>query len=60
MFDYTVSNEALPFDRQEKPTKEEIRRRIAAFDACRTKRSSGMTDDEIREERLRERYGSGA
>ncbi len=60
LFDYAVKNDALPFDRQEKPTKEEIRQRIAAFDACHTKHPSGMTDDEIREERLRERYGSGA
>lgn len=59
-FDYTVKHDALPFDRQDKPSKEEIQRRIAAFDACHTKRSSGMTDDEIREARLRDRYGLGA
>lgn len=59
-FDYAVKHDALPFDQQDRPSKEEIRRRIAAFDACHTKCSSGMTDDEIREARLRERYGLGA
>lgn len=58
LFDYTVKHDALPFDDHEKPSKEEIRRRIAAFDACHTKRSTGMTDEEIREARLEARYGS--
>lgn len=60
LFDYAVKHDALPFDPRDKPSKEEINRRIAAFDACHTKRSAGMTEDEIREERLRVRYGSGA
>ena len=59
-FDYTVKHDALPFEQHEKPSREEVRRRIAAFDACHTKRSTGMTDDEIREARLGERYGLGA
>lgn len=60
LFDYTVKHDALPFEQQEKPSREEVKRRIAAFDACHTKRSTGMTDDEIREARLRDRYGFGA
>lgn len=60
LFDYAVKNDDLPFDEREKPSKEEIGRLIAAFDECHTKRPINMTDDEIREARLRERYGSGA
>ncbi len=60
LFDYAIKYDDLPFDSPEKPNKEDIKKRIAAFDACHTKRSSGMTDDEIREARLRQRYGSHA
>ena len=59
-FDYAVKHDALPFEQQDKPNRDEIKRRIAAFDACHTKRSSGMTDEEIRDARLRDRYGLGA
>ena len=37
-----------------------VKEQVAAFDACHTKRSSGMTDEEIRDARLRDRYGLGA
>ena len=60
LFDYAVKHDSLPFDDRDKPSKEEIRRRIAAFDACHTKRTSGMTDEEIREARLEGRYGPRA
>lgn len=60
LFDYTVKHDKLPFDEREKPSKEEIKRRIAAFDECHTKRPSGMSDDEIREARLKDRYGLDA
>ncbi len=60
LFDYAAKHDALPFDQRDKPSKEEIRRRIAAFDACHVKRSIDLTEEEIREERLRVRYGSGA
>lgn len=60
LFDYTVKHDALPFEKQDKLSREEIRRRIAAFDACHTKHPSHMTDDEIRAARLRDRYGLGA
>lgn len=60
LFGYVVKHDELPFNKQEKPTKDEIKRRIAAFDACHTKNPTGLTDAEIRELRLKERYGSGA
>ncbi|MCI9129788.1 MAG: type II toxin-antitoxin system RelB/DinJ family antitoxin [Eggerthellaceae bacterium] len=60
LFDYVVANEALPFEEQSKPTEKEIRKQIAAFDRCHTKRPLTMTDDELRDERLMERYGSDA
>ena len=60
LFDYAIKHDALPFEQEEKPDEEEIKRRIAAFDACHTKQPSGLSDEEIREERLRERYGSRA
>ncbi|MEG2477525.1 type II toxin-antitoxin system RelB/DinJ family antitoxin, partial [Gordonibacter sp.] len=60
LFDYTVKHDELPFDKQEKPSKGEIKRRIAAFDACHTKRPMGMTDEEIRAARLEDRYGLGS
>lgn len=60
LFDYAVKHDSLPFEQREKPDAEEIKRRIAAFDACHTVRSTGMTDEEIREARLEDRYGLGA
>lgn len=60
LFDYAIKHDTLPFDEREKPSKEEIRRRITLFDACHTKRSIDMTDEEIREARLGERYGLDA
>ena len=60
LFDYAVKHDKLPFDEREKPSREEIKRRIAAFDECHTKQPSGMGDDEIREARLRDRYGLDA
>lgn len=60
LFDYAIKHDALPFGEREKPSKEEVRRRIALFDECHTKHSSGMTDDELREARLEKRYGFDA
>lgn len=60
LFDYTVKHDALPFEHREKPDRDEIRRRIDAFDACHTKHPSHMTDEEIREARLKDRYGLNA
>lgn len=59
LFDYAVRHDALPFEAQERPTREEIRRRIAAFDACHTT-GLALTDEEVRAQRLEERYGIDA
>ena len=57
LFDYAAKNDTLPFASTESPSKEEIRARIAAFDACHTARPLTMSDEELREARLKERYG---
>lgn len=59
LFDYAVRHDSLPFGAQEKPSQEEIRRRIAAFDACHTM-GPALSDEEIRARRLEERYGIDA
>lgn len=60
LFDYAATHDALPFETGSKPSKEDIRDRIAAFDRCHTKAPLTMTDEELREERLKDRYGSNA
>lgn len=57
LFSYAVKDDSLPFDTQKKPDEDEIKRRIATFDSCHTKRPSGLADEEIREAGLQERYG---
>lgn len=56
LFDYAVIHDALPFSELEKPHGDDMRERIAAFDRCHTKRPLALSDDELREARLRERY----
>lgn len=60
LFDFAIKHDALPFPASSSTTDEEIRRRIQAFDRCHTKSPLTLTDDELREERLRSRYGSDA
>ena len=60
LFDFAVRTGSLPFDRAETPSSEEIAGRIAAFDRCHTKEPLALTDDELRDERLRSRYGFDA
>lgn len=60
LFDYAASHDALPFDTASCVSKEEVRKRIAAFDRCHTNAPLTMTDDELREERLRNRYEADA
>ncbi|WP_165047004.1 MULTISPECIES: type II toxin-antitoxin system RelB/DinJ family antitoxin [unclassified Adlercreutzia] len=57
LFAYAVRNDALPFESAQKPSREEVARRIAAFDACHTKEPLALSDEELRNLRLRERYG---
>lgn len=56
LFDYAATNDSLPFTKNDKPSKAEIAKRIAAFDKCHTKRPLSMNDDELRAERLANRY----
>ena len=60
LFDYTVQREALPSFVTAAVSDEEIERRIRAFDRCHTREPLVLTDAELREERLRERYGLDA
>lgn len=60
LFEYAVKHESLPFEKTNRPNEADIRARIAAFDACRTLEPLTMTDDEVREARLRDRYGLDA
>ena len=60
LFDFALRNDALPFGDAHAPSGEEIARRIAAFDRCHTKKPLALTDDELRDERLRSRYGFDA
>lgn len=60
LFEYAAKNDGLPFDAPAELTKEEKLRRIAAFDACHTKKPLAMTDRELTEERLSARYGLDA
>ena len=60
LFEYTVKHDGLPFVKSEKPDKDVVRRRIEAFDQVHTKRPLTMTDQEVREARLKDRYGFDA
>ena len=60
LFEYTVKHDGLPFVKNEKPDEDELRRRIEAFDRVHTKRPLAMTDEGLREARLKDRYGLDA
>ena len=60
LFEYVVKHDRLPFDVVERPSEEEILEAVFILDSFHTKRPSGMTDDEIRNARFEERYGSGS
>ncbi len=60
LFDFAVKHEALPFPVDTPQSESEIERRVRAFDRCHTARPLTLTDDELREERLRSRYGFNA
>lgn len=57
LFAYAAQNDTLPFEGEQSASREDIARRIAAFDACHTKTPLSLSDDELRALRLRERYG---
>ena len=56
LFDYAVVHDALPFNEPAKPRERDLSKRIAAFDRCHTKRPLALSDDDLREARLKERY----
>ena len=58
LFEYTVKHDGLPFEKSEKPDRDELRRRIEAFDQVHTKRPLTMSDEDPREARLKDRYGA--
>lgn len=60
LFDYVIKHDALPFDEVNRASEAEIRSRIAAFDACHTITPLALTDDELRDARLKDRYGFDA
>lgn len=60
LFDYVVKNDALPFDEEGKPSRQEIFRRIAAFDECHTKHPLPLDDNALKADRLKARYGFDA
>ncbi len=60
MFDYIVKHDAMPFSQKTKLSQDEMIRRIAAFDSVHTKQPLTLTDEELRDERLRSRYGLDA
>lgn len=60
LFDYVIKNDTLPFSDFAEPAAADVARRVQAFDRCHTKKPLALTDEELREERLRERYGSDA
>lgn len=60
LFDYAAAYDELPFTSSAKPSKNEICKRVEAFDRCHTLTPLTLTDDELREERLKERYGLDA
>ena len=57
LFAYAAQNDTLPFESEQRASRADIARRIAAFDACHTKTPLTLSDDELRTLRLRERYG---
>lgn len=60
LFEYVVKYDSLPFKEDIKPEKSEIERKVKALDALRLSQPSGMSDEEIREGRINERYGFDA
>lgn len=56
LFEVVNAENALPFSTAKNNDKDEVLKRIKAFDACHTKKPLTLTDDELRAERVKERY----
>ena len=57
LFERIARTDTVPFEADAALTSSQIKEKIRAFDRCHTKKPITMTDDEIRAERLRGRYG---
>lgn len=60
LFDYTVSHDCLPFDLDPKQPHKNVSDQIAAFDRCHTKKPISLTDNEIRDARLKDNHALDA
>jgi RHH-type rel operon transcriptional repressor/antitoxin RelB len=60
LFDYVVRTGDLPFEKTPGLSEDEIAHRTASFKALQLNTPLNMTDEEIREARLRERHGIDA
>lgn len=59
LFEYVVKNDALPFSEKE-DSNSALEKRITAFDACHTKSAETYSLDDLRAERMKERYDINA
>lgn len=59
LFEYVVKNDAVPFSEKE-DSNSGLEKRIAAFDACHTKSPETYSLDDLRAERMKERYDINA
>ena len=59
LFEYTVKHDGLPFEKSEKPDRDELRRRIEAFDQVHTKRVASRSHHSRRAVRPSARAGLG-
>lgn len=58
VFEYVVKTGHLPLiEERGNPSREEIEARIARFDAVHTKKPLALSDEELRQERMLQRYG---
>ena len=58
LFAYVVAHDELPFPDKERPSKDQIRQMVTLLDSFHTADIPPMSDVEIRDARLEERYGS--
>jgi RHH-type rel operon transcriptional repressor/antitoxin RelB len=58
LFEYVIKHDKLPFNVKERPEEDDIEHMINVLDSFHTRQSSEITDEEIRNARLEERYGS--
>lgn len=58
--DCASGSDALPFVASDKSSGADVAWQMRAFERCHTKAPLSLTDDELREERLKARYGTSA